>query len=116
MFQQFESLQKVSKENVDAALKSFGAVSKGMQQIAVEATDYSKKSIEQNAAIVEKLFAAKSLDKAMEIHADFLKTSYETFIAQSTKMGELVTNVTKEAFKPVETAFTKAAATTTAAK
>jgi phasin family protein len=109
MFQQFESLQKVSKENVDTALKSFGAVSKGVQAIAVEVTDYSKRSVEQNSAVVEKLFSAKSLDKAFEIQSDFLKSAYEGLVAQSTKLGELYTSLAKEAYKPVEGALAKAA-------
>lgn len=107
MFQQFESLQKVSKDNVDAALKSFGAVSKGMQAIAVEVTDFSKRSLEQNSAMVEKLFTAKSLDKALEIQADFMKGAYENMVAESTKLGELYTNLAKEAYKPVEGAIAK---------
>ncbi|MGL5361695.1 MAG: phasin family protein, partial [Bosea sp. (in: a-proteobacteria)] len=53
--QQFEGLQKAGKENVDAALKSFGVASKGVQAIAVESTDYAKKSFEQGTAAFEKL-------------------------------------------------------------
>ena len=34
MIQQFETIQKASKENVDAALKAFGATSKGVQALA----------------------------------------------------------------------------------
>ena len=102
MMQQFDQIQKLGKDNVDAALKSFGAVSKGAQAIAVEAADFAKKSFEQSTATVEKLLGAKTLDKAIEIHTDFLKTSYEGFVAQSTKIGELYANVAKDAFKPYE--------------
>lgn len=109
MFQQFESLQKVSKDNVDAALKSFGAVTKGVQAIAAEMSDYSKRSLEQNGAVVERLFAAKSLDKVIEVQADFVKSSYEGFVAQATKLGELYTGLVKEAYKPVEGAIAKVA-------
>ena len=100
--QQFDTIQKFSKDNVDAALKSFGVVSKGAQAIAVETADFAKKSFEQSTATFEKLIGAKSLDKALEIHTDYLKTAYEGFVAQSTKLGELYTNLAKEAFKPYE--------------
>ena len=102
MVQQFDQFQKFGQENVDAALKSFGAVSKGAQAIATEAADFARKSFEQGTATVEKLVGAKSLDKAIEIHTDYLKTSYEGFVAQSTKITELYANVAKEAFKPLE--------------
>ena len=55
MMQQFDTIQKFSKDNVDAALKAFGTVSKGAQAIAVEAADYAKKSFEQGTATIEKL-------------------------------------------------------------
>jgi hypothetical protein len=108
MMQQFEAIQKVGKENVDAALKSFGAASKSLQTIAVESTDFTKKSFEQGTAAVEKLVAVKTIDKAFEIQADFAKTAYEGFVAQATKMGELYTAMAKDAFKPFEAVIAKA--------
>ena len=42
----FDDIQKFGKDNVDVALKSADAVSKGFQAIAAEAADYSKKSFE----------------------------------------------------------------------
>jgi hypothetical protein len=105
---QIDTIQKFSKDNADAALKSFGVVSKGAQAIAVETADYAKKAFEQGTATFEKLAGAKSLDKAMEIHSDYLKSSYEGFVAQSTKLGELYAGVAKEAFKPLETIVAKA--------
>jgi hypothetical protein len=97
-----DEMQKVAKENADNAAKSFSAVSKGMQALAVETTDYSKKSFEAGSAALEKLLGAKTLDKAIEVQTDFAKASYEGFVAQATKMQELLTDVAKEAYKPYE--------------
>ena len=33
------------------------------------------------------MFGAKSFDKAMEIQADYVKTAYEGFVSQATKLG-----------------------------
>ena len=108
MMQQFEAFQKVGKENVDAALKSFGVASKGLQTIAVESSDFTKKSFEQGTAVVEKLVAVKTIDKAFEIQAEYAKSAYEGFVAQATKMGELYTAMAKDAFKPFEAVIAKA--------
>ncbi len=102
MVQQFDQFQKFGQENVDAALKSFGAVSKGAQTIAVEAADYAKKTFETSSSTFEKLMGAKSLDKAIEIQSDYVKSAYEGFVAQSTKVGELYASLAKDAFKPYE--------------
>jgi phasin family protein len=108
MMQQFEAIQKVGKENVDAALKSFGAASKGLQTIAVESSDYTKKSFDQGTAMVEKLVAVKTIDKAIELQSDFAKSAYEGFVAQATKISELYTAMAKDAFKPFEAVIAKA--------
>jgi phasin family protein len=107
MFKNLEDMQQFSKDQLDAATVTATTLSKGVQQIAVEATDYSKKSLESTTAFFEKLLGAKSLDKAIELQTEYAKSSYETFVAQATKLGEIYTNITKEAFKPVEAAFAK---------
>ena len=78
-----------------------------LQAIVAEATEYSKKSIDDRLIFVEKLLGVKSLETMIRIQSDYAKTSYEDFVAQTKKMGELYSNLAKEAFKPIETAITK---------
>ena len=108
MIKSFEDVQNFSKSQIDAATAATASLTKGMQQIAAEATDYSKKSFETGSATFEKLVAAKTPDAAFQIQSDYAKAAYEGFVAQATKIGELYTNVAKEAFKPVEAAIAKA--------
>ena len=107
MMKNFEDVQKLSKDNMDVTLKSFGAVSKQWQAIAVEMADYSKKSFEEGTAAMEKLFGAKSIDKAMEVQTDYLKSSYEGFVSEATKLSDLYTDLAKETYKPFEGVFGK---------
>jgi hypothetical protein len=106
---QFDQIQKLGKDNADAALKSFGAVSKGAQAIAIESADFAKKSFEQGTATIEKLVGAKTLDKAIEIQADYVRSAYEGVVAQTTKIGELYASLAKDVFKPYETLAAKSA-------
>jgi phasin family protein len=110
MFKNIEDLQAFSKDQLESAQATATALTKGVQQIAAEATDFSKKSLETQTAFVEKLFGAKTLDTAIQIQQDYAKSSYETLVAQATKFGELYTSLAKEAFKPVEAAVAKAQA------
>ncbi|SCW96258.1 phasin family protein [Ancylobacter rudongensis] len=111
MLQNFEDIQKVGKDNLELASKSFGTVSKGVQAIAIEVADYSKKSFEEGTATAEKLFGAKTLDKAVEIQSAYFKSAYERFVAQATKMGELYADLAKETYKPYESVLAKVTAT-----
>jgi hypothetical protein len=108
MIKSFEDLQQVGKENVDTALKSFGALSKGSQAIAVEVVDYSKKAFEDGTAAVEKLFGVKSLDKAVEVQTEYARSAYEGFVAKASRLGELYADLATEAYKPYETLLAKA--------
>jgi phasin family protein len=108
MMNGFEDVQKLGKDNMDQAMKSIGSFSKGMQSLAVEMADYSKKSFEESASTVEKLMSAKSVDKAMEIQTDYMKSAYEGFVAQATKVGELYADLAKDAYKPLEGMVAKA--------
>jgi hypothetical protein len=112
MLKNFDDMQKYSKDNMDVAVKAWGQLSKSMQAIAAETTDYSKKSFEEGSAALEKLFGAKSLDKAIEIQSAYAKTAYEGFVAQATKMGELYADLAKESYKPFENMVGKATVAT----
>src|ERR1700730_18258415 len=105
-----EEMQKISKDSMEIAMSSFGTWTKNAQAIAGEVVDYSKKSVEGSAAAWEKLMGAKSLERAMEVQSEYLKSSYEGFVAEASKLGELYVDFAKEAYKPFESAYTKAAA------
>ena len=102
MLKNFEDIQKLGKDNVDSYMKQFGSVSKGWQAIATEFADYSKKSFEDGSAALEKLFGAKTLETAIEVQSNYVKTAYEGFVAEATKLGELYTDIAKESYKPFE--------------
>ncbi len=105
-----EEMQKLGKDSMDVYMNSFGVWSKGAQAIAVEVVDYSKKTVEGSAAAWEKLVGAKSLEKAMQVQSEFLKSSYEDFVAEATRLGELYVDLAKETYKPFEGVIAKASA------
>ena len=104
-----EDMQKVGKDNVEATMKSMGVLSKSFQAIATEMADYSKKALEEGTAATEKLFGAKSVEKALEVQSDYFKTAYEGFVSETTKLGELYSALAQEAYKPFEGYMNKAA-------
>lgn len=105
-----DQMNKFGQDSMDMALNSFGAWTKNVQAMASEVADYSKKAFEESAAAWEKLIGAKSVEKAMEVQNEYLKSSYEDFIAQWTKLGERYVDLAKEAYKPFEGILAKTAA------
>ena len=108
MITNVEEIQKFGKQQLEAATAATASFSKGLQEIALETTDYSKKAVAANTSVVEKLLGAKSIETAIQIQTDFAKSAYESFVAQSAKVGELYARLAKDAFRPIESAYVKA--------
>ena len=93
-------LQDDSREQINAAEASMSSLPGGFHAIATAYGDYTKKSFEDTRSFVEKLSGAKSFDKAVEIQTDFAKSAFETFVAESQKIGALYRDLAKQSSKP----------------
>ena len=99
-----EDFQKKSKDNYEAAMRSYGEVNKGLQAIGTRMTNYSKQAFEDATRTFESLLGAKSLEHAVEIQSQYAKKAYESWVAEATKIGEMYAAVARDAYKPVEQA------------
>jgi hypothetical protein len=97
-----EEMQQYGKEQMENAQAAAGDVQKSLQAIASAYGDYSKKSVESGNAFIEKLATVKSMDKVLELQAEYAKSAYETFVAESQKIGSLYADMAKQSFKPFE--------------
>ena len=95
------------KEQIDASDASTNAFPGGFQAIATAYGDYTKKSLEDAKSFVEKLSGVRSFDKAVEVQAEFAKSTLETFVRESQKIGALYGDLAKQAYKPFGGFLTK---------
>ena len=61
MDKNFDDMQNMTNANTGAAMRSFNAVTKSTQAIAIEIADYSKRSFEHSAKAMENFLGVKSL-------------------------------------------------------
>jgi len=104
-----EEFQKVSKDNYEAVVRSYGELNKGFQAVASRWTDFSKRSFEDANCAFEQLVGAKSLEHVIEIQTQYAKKAYDNWMAEASKIGELYAAAARDAYKPVEQAVTKSA-------
>jgi hypothetical protein len=107
LIQNFDGIQKASQENIDLMMKSYGSIGQSLQAIAVEAADYSRKNFEAGSAALERVLSATSVDKAVEAQGEYVKATYESYLGQVSKMGTMLTEMTRETYKPFEGLFGK---------
>ena len=93
------NFQEIGKEQLKSATTSPTFLATGFQAITAETIEYSKKSLENGSAFVEKLLSAKSFQSAIHVRSEYAKMSYAALVAYLTKIGELNTKLAKEAFK-----------------
>jgi hypothetical protein len=100
-----EAFQDFSKQQIEAFTAASATFTKGLQEIAAESTDYSKKAFAAGSAVLEKLLGARSVEAAVQIQSEYAKQAYEGFVAQSSKFSELYAKVASDALKPVTSAY-----------
>ncbi len=77
---------------------------KTLQAVATETSDYSKQAFEKCRDHFEKLKSVRKLEEAIQLQSDFAKTAFEDFVAEATKIGEIYSDLAKEALTPLKTA------------
>ena len=85
-------------------------VQEKMKAIAMAYTDYAKWSVEANKAYLEKLATIKAPDEAIQLTTDHMRSTYETFVAEATRIGDMYKDFYKTAYDPRMTGMPKLAA------
>ncbi|MCB5201951.1 phasin family protein [Neorhizobium sp. T786] len=99
----FDDASQKSKEAMEGMLKGYSDMAKGFQAIAAETSDYSRRSYQDMASFMESLVSARSLDQAYQLQTNYMKSSYDALVAETTKLSELYADLTKFAYKSHET-------------
>jgi len=79
-----------------------------LQTITNAYRDYTRKSFEDFGSFFEQLSGARSLEKAMSVHSEFVKRAYETSVAESQKICELHSKLARQTLEPLQGLVSKA--------
>lgn len=101
----YQDFTKFGQIGAEGFMKAVGDWNKGMQAIAAEMTDYSKRAFEDGTATFQQLASAKSIEQAFEIQQSYAKRAYDDYMHQLNKIGGMYSAMAKDAYKPVEKAF-----------
>ena len=90
-----------SKKNLEAAVASVTAATKGAEALGAQSLAYSKKALEDHVAAAKSLTGAKSVQEVVELQTAYAKSAFEAYIAQMTRASETVSAAVKESFQPL---------------
>lgn len=97
------------KENAEAVAASGKMVAEGVQSSAAYAAELGRKHFEEASAALKTMAAAKSPSEFFSLQSDYMKSSYEAFIAETSKSSEATMKFFGEVFQPISSRFAVAA-------
>jgi len=95
----FDNIPNLGQDNVQAAMKTFGAFTKGLQLATSEIVEYNKAAIERGTAFFQDLAQAKDVGEAFQIQTSYLKSSYDSFASEIGKLNGIWKEIALEATK-----------------
>jgi phasin family protein len=102
----YERFAGFGKENVEAYMQSATAFAKAFERINSEVLSFSKQQVEDSVAAFKAVSGSKSLHEAWEVQSDFAKSALDAYVAQATKINDLVMGAAKQASEPLSARFT----------
>ncbi|KRB44735.1 MAG: TIGR01841 family phasin [Pseudomonadota bacterium] len=97
-----------SKKNLEAVIASVTASTKGAEALGAQAMAYSKKAVEDQVAAAKSLSGAKSIQEVVELQTNYAKSALEAYMAEFSKMSEIVSASVKDSVKPLNERVTAA--------
>src|SRR5664280_3029092 len=97
-----EQIQQSTKDLGESAMSSVKTLATSVQTIATAHADYAKKAMQDGSEFFAKLTSVKEPAKVVELHSEYVKNAYETFVAEAKKISELYTDFFKQTAKPLE--------------
>jgi hypothetical protein len=97
-----QEFQRAAEGGFEAASRSFGEVNKGLQAMATELTDFSKRRLEDVLHSWEQLLRARSFGEVIDVQTRYAQRAYEAYMSEMSKLGEMYLGTARHASKPIE--------------
>ncbi|WP_376958435.1 phasin family protein [Azospirillum sp. A26] len=97
----YDELTVLTKENVDALVKSGTVVAKGAEEAGKQVAAFTQSSLEKSVSNAKALMAVKTIQELVELQKAYTKASLDAFVSESTKLQELTVKVANEALAPL---------------
>ena len=94
-------MNTLGKKNIEAAVESVTAATRGAEALSAQALAYSKKSWEDGVSAAQALASAKSVQEVIELQTAFAKSAMEAYLSEVTKMTDVMSASVKDSFKPI---------------
>lgn len=103
MMKNFEEMNGTSKEMMDAYVSYCTTWTKGCEEISKTYMATCQNLAQQWMQCCKSMITAKTMKEAMDTQGDYMRTQFDTVLAEGTKISELCVKLATEASEPVQT-------------
>ncbi len=97
-----DDMQSMAKGNVEALLASAKAATTGLETIAHQVAEFSRKSFEDTTAAARAMTTVKTPNELMQLQSDFAKAQFDAAVAEMSKLSETMVKLAGEVFEPMQ--------------
>lgn len=96
-----EELASFQKENLEVLTEAATIAQKGMEALAAETTTFTQKSYEDGVAAAKEVFAATTVQEALEMQSKYTKAAFDAYFGHMKKVGEMVQTSAQDVAAPL---------------
>lgn len=100
-----EDANEFAKGNLEAVVESGRITAKGLESLGQEAAEYSRKSFESATAALKTLAAVKSPTEFFKLQSDYVRSAFDSYVAETSKTTEAVLKLAGDAAQPLSNRF-----------
>jgi len=97
----FEEANEFGKGNIEALVESGKIAAKGIETLGQDAAEYSRKQFEGATAVLKSFASAKSPTDFFKLHSDYVRSSFDSIVAQTSKNTEAMLKLAGEVAQPI---------------
>ncbi len=97
----FEDMNAFGKGNVEAIVESSKIAARGFEQMGQDAASYMKSSYESATGMFRSMGAIKSPTELFQLQSDFARSSFDAFVAHSSRSTEAALKLAGEIAQPI---------------
>jgi hypothetical protein len=101
MIAQYDEYERLGRHGIEAALRNFSTISRGLGAVTSEAALLFKRQFAGSSAAFD-LASVGTLDKAVAVQSDFLIASFEGLVDHSTRVSQLVAELARQTVNVAE--------------
>jgi phasin family protein len=104
-----EELTEFTKGNVEAIVASSKVAAKGVESLGQQGADYGRRSFEEASAALKSFAEVKSATDFFKLQNDFVRSAFDSWVAESSKTSEAVLKLAGEVAEPITSRYAVAA-------